>query len=252
MAQRLDGAVALVTGASSGIGAATARALAARGAAVATLARRKERLDDLVAEITTAGGTALALQADIADRDQIQAAAAQAADELGRLDILVNNAGVMFLGPVVGADPLEWEQMVRVNVLGALYATSAALPHLLLAAEEGPRRVADIVNIGSVAGRAFNAMNGVYALTKAGVAAFTESLRQEVAQHHVRVSLVEPGAVDSELVSHNRPEVQSWLAATYQVQPLTAADQAEAIAYMVTLPRHAAVADLWFMPTEQI
>jgi NADP-dependent 3-hydroxy acid dehydrogenase YdfG len=250
MTQELNGTVALVTGASSGIGAATARALAARGAAVAAVARRKDRLDELVAQIERAGGTALAIEADITDRRQAEAAVDQAVDGLGRLDVLVNNAGLMLLGNTIGADPSGWERMINVNVLGLLYTTNAAMPHLLQAAESQPRRVADIVNIGSVAGRSFNAFNGVYALTKAGVAAFTESLRQEVTGRHVRVSLVEPGAVESELISHNTAEIQPLLTPTYQ--PLSAEDQADAIAYMVTLPRHAAVADLWFMPTEQV
>src|SRR3954454_14810897 len=149
----LNGTVALVTGASSGIGDATARRLADPGAGVAVTARRKDRLDKLVSEIEAAGGTALAVKADITDRDQANRAVQSAVDRFGRLDILINNAGLMLLGPVVGADVAEWERMIAVNQTGLLYVTHAALPHLLAAAEDEPRGVADIVNVSSIAGR---------------------------------------------------------------------------------------------------
>jgi NADP-dependent 3-hydroxy acid dehydrogenase YdfG len=153
MKSKLTGTAALVTGASSCIGAATARRLAELGASVALVTRRKDRLEDLAAEIDKAGGTALVVPADITDRIQAEGAVQQAVQGFGRLDILVNNAGLMLLGPVVGADAEEWERMIATNVQGLLYTTRAALPHLLQAAEEGPRRVADIVNISSIAGR---------------------------------------------------------------------------------------------------
>ena len=170
-------------------GAATARKLAAQGAALAVVARRKDRLDALVHEIEAAGGTALAVEADISDRVQAEAAVQQAVDRFGRLDTLINNAGLMLLGPVIGADADGWRRMIEINTLGLLYITNAVLPHLLSAAEQEPRRVADVVNIGSVAGRRFGPISAVYALTKAGVAAFTEGLRQEITTKHVRVSL---------------------------------------------------------------
>ena len=150
----LDDTVALVTGASSGIGAATATALAARGAAVALAARRADRLDALAAGIRSQGGTALVLTCDITDQQQAAAAVERTVADLGRLDTLVNNAGVMLLGPVAGAPLPEWQQMVQLNLLGLLYCAHAALPHLLRAAADGPRQVADMVNISSVAGRA--------------------------------------------------------------------------------------------------
>ena len=209
MTSKLTGTVALVTGASSGIGAATARQLAEHGAAVALVARRKDRLDDLAADIENAGGTALVVAADITDRTEAQAAVAQTVAQFGRLDILVNNAGLMLLGPVVGADPDEWDRMIAVNVQGLLYTAHAALPHLLQAAEDSPRRVADIVNISSVAGRVAGSGYGVYNLTKFGVNGFTEALRQEITKRHVRVGVLEPGAVTTELGSHNSGQVQS-------------------------------------------
>jgi NADP-dependent 3-hydroxy acid dehydrogenase YdfG len=253
MTSKLTGTVALVTGASSGIGAATARQLAEHGAAVALIARRKDRLDDLAADIENAGGTALEVAADIADRTEAQAAVAQTVAQFGRLDILVNNAGLMLLGPVVGADPDEWDRMIAVNNQGLLYTTNAALPHLLRAAEDGPRRVADIVNISSVAGRVAGSGYGVYNLTKFGVNGFTEALRQEITKRHVRVGVLEPGAVTTELGSHNSDQVQAEMISPFftGVEVLAPEDIADGVAYMVTRPRHTAIGELWIMPTDQ-
>ncbi|MGW4982611.1 SDR family NAD(P)-dependent oxidoreductase [Streptomyces mirabilis] len=253
MPSTLTGTVALVTGASSGIGAATARRLAEDGASVALVARRKGRLDELAAEIEKAGGTALVVEADITDRTQAEAAVQQAVEHFGRLDILVNNAGLMLLGPVVGADVDEWERMLAVNVQGLLHTTHAALPHLLKAAEDGSRKVADIVNISSIAGRVAWNGYGVYNLTKFGVNGFTESLRQEVTQRHVRVGVLEPGGVDTELGSHNKPEIQGAMITPFYetTEVLTPDDIADGVAYMVTRPRHASIGELWIMPTDQ-
>jgi NADP-dependent 3-hydroxy acid dehydrogenase YdfG len=239
-----------VTGASSGIGAATAAALAAQGAAVALAARRRDRLEELAASITGQGGTALVLECDITDQQQAAGAVERTAAELGRLDTLINNAGVMLLGPVVGAPLAEWQQMVELNVLGLLYCAHAALPHLLRAAENGPRRVADMVNISSVAGRAARNGNGVYSLTKFGVGAFSESLRQEVAKRYVRVSLVEPGATATELASHNRPKVLESIRNQFG-QTMAAQAIADAIAYIISRPRQVAVNEMLIRPTEQ-
>jgi NADP-dependent 3-hydroxy acid dehydrogenase YdfG len=248
----LSGTAALVTGASSGIGAATARALGAQGAAVALVARRKQRLDELAAEIKKGGGRTLVLETDVTDAGQATAAVETAVRELGRLDILVNNAGVMLLGPIEDAPVEEWERMVHLNVLGLLYMAHAALPHLLRAAEEGPRRVADLVNISSVAGRAARRGSGVYNLTKFGVGAFSESLRQEVTGRHVRISLVEPGAVATELTDHLRPEIQEQTKQRFaNVERLEADDIADAITFIVTRPRRVAINELLVRPTEQ-
>ena len=247
----LKGTVALVTGASSGIGAATASALATRGAAVALAARRKDRLDALAADIRDQGGTALVLECDITDQAQAAGAVERTAGELGRLDTLINNAGVMLLGPVAGAPLAEWQRMVDLNVLGLLYCAHAALPHLLRAAQDAPRQVADMVNISSVAGRAARNGNGVYALTKFGIGAFSESLRQELAERYVRVSLVEPGATATELASHNRPEILESIRSQFG-QRIQAEDIADAIAYIVTRPRHVAVNEMLIRPTEQV
>ena len=242
--------MALVTGASSGIGAATARRLAATGASVALAARRMDRLETLATEIGAAGGTALVIECDVTKQDEASEAVEQTVSELGRLDTLVNNAGVMLLGPAVDAPLSEWEQMVELNVLGLLYCAHAATPHLLRAAADGSRQVADMVNISSVAGRVARNGNGVYSLTKHGIGAFSESLRQEVAKRYVRVSLVEPGATATELASHNRAEVLENIKSQFG-QTMAAEDIADTITYIVTRPRHVSINEILIRPTEQ-
>ncbi|AHY47512.1 Short-chain alcohol dehydrogenase of unknown specificity [Rubrobacter radiotolerans] len=252
MAERLDGTVALITGASSGIGAAAARTLAGHGAAVSLVARRKDRLDELVEEIEAAGGKALAIEADVTGQDRARNAVERTVSELGRLDTVFNNAGVMLLGPVEGAPTEEWDRMVDLNVKGLLYVAHAALPHLLRAAEDGPRGVADLVNTSSVAGRRARVGSAVYNLTKFGVGAFSESLRQEVAGRHVRVSLVEPGVVDTELQSHLREEIREQTRERFaKIEMLQSEDIADAVAYIVTRPRRVAINEVLIRPTEQ-
>jgi NADP-dependent 3-hydroxy acid dehydrogenase YdfG len=249
MGERLDGTVALVTGASSGIGAATAVELARLGASVALVARRRERLDALAGRLE---GKSLVLEADVADEAAARAAVEQTVGEFGRLDTVIANAGVMLLGPVEEAPLEEWQRMVDVNLSGLLYTARAALPHLLKAAADDPRKVADLVLISSVAGRVARSGSAVYNLTKHGVGAFGEALRQEVTGRHVRVSLVEPGAVATELTGHNRPEVQKTIEARFaDIERLEAEDIADAIGYVVTRPRRVAVNEVLIRPTEQ-
>ena len=253
-ARRLDGTTAVITGASSGIGEATARALAARGASVVAIARRADRLDALVKEIAADGGAALALPADVTDADQVREAIETAAGAFGhdRIDILVNNAGVMLLGPATTASLEDWRRMVDLNLTALLSATHAALPHLLRAAESGPRQVADLVNVSSIAGRVARLGSNVYNATKFGVGAFSESLRQEFASRHLRVSLIEPGAVDTELRDHLRPEIREAQVRRFTgVKVLEAEDIADAIEYMVSRPRHVAINELMVRPTAQ-
>jgi len=252
MAERLDGTVALVTGASSGIGAATARALAAHGAAIALVARREERLAQLAKDIAGRGGRALVIATDVTDRTQAQAAVARTVAELGRLDILVNAAGVGTLGLIETASLDDWDQLVRVNLLGVLYTTHAALPHVLRAAEDSARRVADVVNISSIGGRIATRGAAVYDATKFGVVAFSESLRQEVTRRHVRGAVIEPGSTVTELGSHMREEVrQQFLQPFSGFEFLAAEDIADAIEYIVTRPRRVSVNELFIRPTEQ-
>jgi NADP-dependent 3-hydroxy acid dehydrogenase YdfG len=249
MAAGLQGTVALVTGASSGIGEAAARELAARGAAVALVARRKDRLEALAAQITAAGGTALVAETDVMEQDQAREAVEQAVRAWGRLDILINNAGALRRGPFVDGPVAEWEHMVRLNVLGSLYCAHAALPHLLRAAAEKPREVADLVNVSSLSGRTVRKGAAIYNATKHAMNAYSESLRQEVAGRRVRVSVLEPAAVATGLF---RPDGRRrHIAEDGNYQRLTPEDVADTIGYIVTRPRHVAVSELLVRPTEQ-
>ncbi|MGC4773564.1 SDR family NAD(P)-dependent oxidoreductase [Micromonospora sp. DT44] len=248
MTRSLTNTTALITGASSGIGAATALTLASQGANVAVVARRKDRLDELVARIRATGGTAHAIEADITDQRQAARAVQQTVETFGGLDTLVNNAGVMLLGPAESAPVQEWDRMIAINLQGLLYATHAALPHLLTAAA-GPQGTADILNVSSLAGRYPVAGSAVYSLTKQGVGAFSEALRQEVGGRHVRVSLIEPGPVSTELFTHIRPEVleagkDQWADATF----LHAEDIADTIAFVVTRPPRVVMSELLVRP----
>jgi clavulanate-9-aldehyde reductase len=242
----LSGQVVAVTGASSGIGEATALACAKAGAAVALAARRVERIDALAEQIAGGGGRAIAVQTDVSDEQQAGAFVRRAHEELGRLDVLVNNAGVMLLGPIAGAPTDEWRRMIDANVYGVLYCTHAALPLMI---EQGGGHV---VNVSSVAGRIAREGSGVYNLTKFGVGAFSESLRQEGVRYGVRVTLVEPGAVATELPSHNRPEVQEQMRKTFAgVEPLASEDIAAAVLYAIGQPPNVAVNEVLVRPRGQ-
>ena len=248
MAGALEGRRAIVTGASSGIGEATALAFAREGAAVALGARRKDRIDGLAERISGDGGTAHAVQVDVADERAARSFVEDAAAAMGGLDVLVNNAGVMLLGPVEGADAEEWRTMVNVNLLGLLYCTHAALP---LMREGGGGHV---VNVSSVAGRSANAGSAVYNLTKFGVTAFSEALRQEVLHANIRVTCVEPGFVDTELQGHNtNPAVLEAIEKMRESagEVLAAADVARAIAFAVAQPAHVGINEILIRPTRQ-
>jgi NADP-dependent 3-hydroxy acid dehydrogenase YdfG len=248
MAGALDGKVAAITGASSGIGEATALALAGAGAAVALGARREDRLEALAARIEGDGGRALAVAVDVADEDSARAFVQRAHSALGGLDILVNNAGVMLLGPVEGAPTDDWRRMIDVNVLGLLYCTHAALP-LMREAGSG-----HIVNVSSVAGRHANAGSAVYNLTKFGVGAFSEALRQEVTASGIRTTIIEPGFVDTELQGHNEhPAVLEGIEKMRESLPevLQADDIAAGVLYAVTQPQRVDVNEVLIRPTGQ-
>jgi NADP-dependent 3-hydroxy acid dehydrogenase YdfG len=239
--------VVAVTGASSGIGEATALACARAGASVALAARRVDRIEALADRITAEGGRAIAVATDVGDEAQAQAFVERAHSELGRLDVLVNNAGVMLLGAIENAPTEEWRRMIHVNVFGVLYCTHAALP-LMHAQESG-----HIVNVSSVAGRVARAGSGVYNLTKFGVGAFSESLRQEAVAMGVRVTLIEPGAVATELPMHNRPEVLEQIAKRFAgVTPLSAEDIANAILYAIGQPPNVSVNEVLVRPSGQL
>jgi clavulanate-9-aldehyde reductase len=243
----LSGQVVAVTGASSGIGEATALACARAGAAVALAARRLDRIQALAQRILDDGGRAIAVQTDVGEESQAQAFVQRAHSEFGRLDVLVNNAGVMLLGPIENAPTEEWRQMIHANVYGVLYCTHAALP---LMREQGSGH---IVNVSSVAGRFARAGSGVYNLTKFGVGAFSESLRQEIAPAGLRVTLIEPGAVATELVEQNRPEIRQVIAGVLaDVEPLQSQDIANAILYAISQPPNVAVNEVLVRPSQQV
>jgi NADP-dependent 3-hydroxy acid dehydrogenase YdfG len=252
MTKTLTGTVALVTGASSGIGAATARTLAAQGSAVALLARRADRLDELKTQIESAGGTALVTQADVTDAQEVAAAVAATVAELGRLDILVNNAGLLRMGDAVDAPLADWDDLVSVNVSGVLYAAHAAIPHLIAAAADSPRGVADLVTISSTGGRVARPGTAVYSLTKFGVNAFSEGIRQELVGKRVRVGLVEPGTVATEIMDHLSSQSQATQAErTGGMVKLQPEDIADAVVYMVTRDRRVAVNEMLVRAAEQ-
>lgn len=251
MSENLTGTVAYITGGSSGIGAETARTLARLGVRVAISARRKDRLNELVTEIEAAGGTALAIEADITDRAQAEKAVQTIVDTFGRLDILMNNAGLMILGHVTDADPDEWERMMQINVMAGLYTTRAAIPHLLDAVKTSTRKTADLINISSSAGHQAYAINGVYALTKFGTNGLTESLRQELNPQGVRVHQLAPGAVKTELFGHNKPEVLDAISDD-SFEAIEPSDIAETIEFIVTRPARTSVHTIWVGPTRQL
>ena len=243
----LQGRTVAITGASSGIGEATALACAEAGAAVALAARRADRIEELAKRICDEGGRAVALPTDVSDERQARAFVEHAYEQLGGLDALVNNAGVMLLGPIPGADTEEWRRMIDANVYGVLYCTHAALPVML---ENGSGH---IVNVSSVAGRVARAGSGVYNLTKWGVNAFSEALRQEVTAQGIRVTLIEPGAVATELPGHNRPEIQQVMQQAFEgVTPLEADDIARAIVFTLAQPQNVSIQEVLVRPTGQV
>ena len=237
--------VAVVTGASSGIGAATAVALADAGFGVVLAARRSDRIEALASRI---GGDALAVTCDVSDDAAAHSLIDRAKSELGRVDVLVNNAGVMLLGPITGADTEEWRRMVGANLLGLMYCTHAALPVMQ---EQGGGH---IVNVSSVAGRTARLGFGVYNATKWGVVAFSESLRQEALHSNVRVTVVEPGFVETELQGHNEnPFVVDQIEKARERigELLTAEDIARMIVYAVEQPPHVLVGEVLIRPTKE-
>jgi NADP-dependent 3-hydroxy acid dehydrogenase YdfG len=235
------GRVTVITGASSGIGGATARALAADGHRLALLARRADRIQALADEL---GDGAIAIEADVTDRDSIVAAAERVQDELGGADILVNNAGVMLLAPFTSGQRAEHRQMVETNLLGAMTATDVFLDQI----RDGG---GDLVNISSVAGRTARPGNAVYAATKWGMNGWSESLRQEL-QPDIRVTVIEPGAVATELTDHiTHAETKQTIEEFVKDLAIKPEDIAEVIAFAVSRPRRMTLNEILVRPTAQ-
>ena len=248
MPASLEGRAIAVTGASSGIGEATALALAGAGAPVALGARRGDRIQELAARIEADGGRAVAIEVDVSDEGQARSFVERAHSELGGLHGLVNNAGVMLLGPVEGADTAEWRRMVGVNVMGLLYCTHAAVP---LMREGGAGHV---VNVSSTAGRIAAAGAAVYNFTKFGVTGFSEALRQEALHSNIRVTCVEPGFVETELQAHNKnPVVRRAMEKSRDEigEVLQAGDIADAVLYALSRPQHVDINEVLVRPTGQ-
>ncbi|WP_412027569.1 SDR family NAD(P)-dependent oxidoreductase [Deinococcus yunweiensis] len=244
---RLSGKVAVVTGASSGIGEATARALDAEGAAVVLVARRRDRLDALAEAIRHEGGQAQVVAADLSDPAQARDAVAQAVSAFGRLDILVNNAGLMLLGPVADADPTDWHRMMDLNVLTLMHATQAAVQ-----AMQG-QGSGHIVNISSVSGRGAGPTSAGYSATKWAVGGFSEGLRQEVRLLGIRVTVIEPGVVATELTDHitHTATKDAYEGRIKQMTPLEADDIAAAVVYATTQPQRVNVNEILIRPLDQ-
>ena len=247
MAGKLDAKVAIITGASSGIGTATAIALAEEGAQVVLAARRIERLNEVAQKIEAVGGKALPIVTDVSDETQVNDLVQKVNTTLGRIDILVNNAGIGGLGTIEDSDPAEWRRQFDLNVLGLLYATHAVLP---IFKAQG---VGHVVNLSSVAGRITRAGMGVYSATKWGVNAISEALRQEVHKDNIRVTIIEPGMVATEFIDNiTDPAAKQALEARFKtVTPLQPEDIARAIAYAVTQPPHVNVNEILIRPTQQ-
>ncbi|MDM9384042.1 SDR family NAD(P)-dependent oxidoreductase [Chlorogloeopsis sp. ULAP01] len=247
MTGKLEGKVAIITGASAGIGEATALALAAEGAKVVLAARRGDRLDALAQRIASSGGSALSIITDVTDETQVKNLVQKTNAEFERIDILVNNAGVAFVGAIDGANTSDWRRMIDINVLGLLYATHAVLP-ILKAQGTG-----HIVNISSVAGRTAREGISVYNATKWGVNGFSEALRKEVCKHNIRVTIIEPGLVNTEINDHITDPIAKQRSEERRrlIAPLESEDVAAAIVYAVTQPQRVNVNEILIRPTQQ-
>ncbi|GAA4970721.1 NADP-dependent 3-hydroxy acid dehydrogenase YdfG [Nonomuraea thailandensis] len=247
----LAGRVAVVSGASSGIGAATALRLAELGASVAVLARRKDRLEELTAAITAAGGTAITIAVDVTGRDAVQDAAAQVADRLGTADLVVNNAGVQLISPITDLRQDDWQRQIDLNITGVMNVIGAFLPHLTTAAEAG--RPADLITTSSIAATRILEKFSVYSGTKAYISHLTRLLRVELGPKNIRVATIEPGMVDTELPSHvTDPDAGALMEGLLtEIDPLQPADVAETVAFIAASPRHVNLTEITILPTAQ-
>lgn len=243
--------VALVTGASSGIGQAIALALSGTGASVALVGRRADRLDALAGKIRDAGGTALSIPADLTSSAGAAQVVERTIEAFGRLDTLVNAAGLMLNGPSIESPLHEWDQMIDINLRGLVYITKAALPHLVAAVATSPRSVVDVINISSVAGRIAAAQVAVYNATKFAVTAATEAWRQEFTRQSVRFSVIEPGATATELFEQKSGQWEGFTSMFGEVERLQAEDVANAALFIATQPRRVAINEIVIRPTDQ-
>jgi NADP-dependent 3-hydroxy acid dehydrogenase YdfG len=247
----LAGRVAVVSGASSGIGAATATHLAKLGANVAVLARRKEKLNTLVDSVTRNGGTAIAVPTDVTNREAVHEAARQVADRLGTTDLVVNNAGVQLISPITDLRQDDWQRQIDLNVTGVMNVIGAFVPHLTAAAAAG--KPADLITTSSIAATRILEKFSVYSGTKAYISHLTRLLRVELGPKNIRVATIEPGMVDTELPDHVTDPDASQLMADLidQIDVLRSDDVAETVAFMAAVPRHVNLTEITILPTAQ-
>ncbi|MEV7809283.1 SDR family oxidoreductase [Streptomyces flaveolus] len=243
--------VAVVSGASSGMGAATAERLAQLGATVVVLARRKERLDGVVKNIEAGGGTALAIAVDVTNREALQAAAARVADRFGKADLVFNNAGVQLISGIEELKVDDWQRQIDLNITGLMNVIAAFLPHLTGAADEG--RPSDLINTSSIAATRILEKFSVYSGTKAYISHLTRLLRVELGRKMVRVATIEPGMVDTELPDHvTDPDASKLMADLIRdIDVLQGADVAETVAFMAAVPHHVNLTEITILPTAQ-
>lgn len=247
----LTGRVAVITGASSGMGRASALVLAERGAKVALLARRKAPLDELAADIRRRGGIALPIITDVTDKESVDAAAAQVQRELGEADAVFNNAGIMLPGAIEAQPFSEWQQQIDLNITGAMRVIQAFLPQLESAAAKG--KVVDLINTSSIAGQYVYSYFAVYSATKAYVSHLTRQLRMELGPRNIRVSMIEPGITDTELQGHFTFQgATDWIAnARKTIDFLKPEDIAQVVAFLVAQPKHVNLQQVVIMPTKE-
>jgi len=246
MSQNIEGKVVVITGASSGLGEATARHLSEKGAKVAVAARRTERIESLADEINDNGGEALAVTTDVTEREQVDELVDKATDEFGRIDVMLNNAGLMPFAPLERRKIDEWEQMIDVNVKGVLYGIAAALPYMK------EQESGHIINVSSVAGHKVMPNGTVYCATKHAVRAISEGLRQEVKPYNIRSTIISPGAVDSELPqSSSEEDMRETVETLYEENAIPADSFARAVGYAISQPEEVDINEILYRPTSQ-
>ena len=246
MSDNIKGKVVVITGASSGLGEATARLLSAQGAIVVLGARRVERLRKLTDELTGRGGMALAVSTDVTHYDQVKKLVDAAVQKFGRIDVMINNAGLMPQSPLERLKIDEWDRMIDVNIKGVLYGVAAALPHMK------QQKAGHIINVSSVAGHKVRAGATVYAATKHAVRALSEGLRQEVKPYNIRTTVISPGAVATELPnSVTDPETAARLSKFYEEVAIPADSFARAVAFAMSQPEDVDINEILFRPTRQ-
>ncbi|MEZ4684947.1 MAG: SDR family oxidoreductase [Bacteroidia bacterium] len=246
MNSNIKGKVTIITGASSGLGEATARMLAEHGATVVLAARRTERIEKLVAEIQSGGGKALAVTTDVTDAQQVQNLVDTTVSEFGRVDIMINNAGLMQQSPLESQKIDEWDNMIDINIKGVLYGISAVLPQMKA------QKSGHIINVSSVAGHKVTPLGAVYCATKHAVRAISEGLRQEVKPYNLRTTIISPGAVDTELPSHITHEAAAaGIQGFYQAFAIPAEAFARAVVYAISQPEEVDINEILFRPTAQ-